>query len=504
MKVFPANPQLYEINTRVWLETLSRQVGHRITLGEVPEEEWVRLKDLGMDIVWLMGVWLASAQGIRIARGHPDLQEAFRQALPDFTSADVIGSPYSIADYRLDPSLGTDEDLAQARENLHKAGLALVLDFVPNHTARDHPWVRAHPERYVHSEEPSRFGSGASFETKCSDGTKRWVAHGRDPYFPPWTDTAQIFPLASETRRAVSEQLLRIARFCDGLRCDMAMLVQNHIFEQTWKAWLEAEGCALPGKEYWAEVLAPLKAKYPDFLLMAEVYWGMEPELLRMGFDYVYDKAGYDRLRAFDMMGYKQGLADEGDDRARRVRFLENHDEDRMAAAFPAQALRSTAVLHATSPGMRLFHHGQLEGFRIRLPVQLGREPDEATDPEVLSFYRSLLAVTKDPVFKQGDPSVLSLAPAFSRDEGFRPVVGLAYRHGEEVGLVAVNQSEQTASGYLRFPTGFWQGWTRVELHDRLADTEEIYARQPEELADQGLYVRLEPYAFHLLTAARR
>ena len=172
MKTLPENPQLYEINCRVWLETLSRQVGHRITVGQIPQEEWVRLKDLGMDIVWLMGVWLPSPQGVRIARSHPDLLEAYRQALPDFTPDDVIGSPYAIADYRLDPSLGTEADLTLVRENLRKAGLALVLDFVPNHTARDHPWVRAHPERYVHAEDPSGFGPGESFEAKCADGTK--------------------------------------------------------------------------------------------------------------------------------------------------------------------------------------------------------------------------------------------------------------------------------------------------------------------------------------------
>ncbi len=503
MKTLPENPRLYEINSRVWLETLSRQVGHRITLGQIPQEEWVRLKDLGMDIVWLMGVWRPSPQGVRSARGHPDLQEAYRQALPDFTPDDVIGSPYAIADYRLDPCLGTETDLTLVRENLRKAGLALVLDFVPNHTARDHPWVRAHPERYVHAEDPSGFGPGESFEARCADGTRRWIAHGRDPYFPPWTDTAQVFPLGAETRRAVSEQLLRIASFCDGLRCDMAMLVQNRIFEQTWKAWMESEGHQPPEKEYWSEVLGSLKAEYPDFLLMAEVYWGLEPELLRMGFDYVYGTAGYDRLRAFDMMGYKKGLAEEGNERCRRVRFLENHDEDRLAAAFPAKAFRSTAVLHATSPGLRLFYHGQLEGLRTRLPVQLAREPDEATDPDIPSFYQRLLAVTKDPVFKQGDACVLSVTPASSGDEGFRPVVGFAYRYGDEVGLVAVNQSEQIASGYLRFPKGFWQGWPSVEWRERLAEPEEIYLREPEELEGQGLYVQLEPYAFHLLTASR-
>ncbi len=503
MNTLPRHPNLYEINGRVWLETLSRQVGHRITLAQIPPEEWARLKDLGMDILWLMGVWLPSPQGVRIARSHPDLQEAYRQALPDFTPDDVIGSPYAIADYRPDPALGTEEDLLQAGESLREAGLALVLDFVPNHTARDHPWVRTHPERYVHATDSSGFGPGEAFETRCKDGTKRWIAHGRDPYFPPWTDTAQIFPLREETRAAAARQLLRIARFCDGLRCDMAMLVQNRVFEQTWRPWMEAEGHRVPEKEYWEEVLTALRKERPDFLLMGEVYWGLEPDLLQVGFDYVYDKPGYDRLRDFDMMGYKQGLYEEGEQRSRRVRFLENHDEDRLAAAFPAEALRSTAVLHALSPGLRLFHHGQLEGLKTRLPVQLGREPDEEPDPDVVSFYRGLLAVTKEPAFKEGDAFVLPVLPAFEGDEGFRPVVGFAYRHGKEVGLAAVNQSGRTASAYLRFPGGFWQGWSRVELRERLAEPKETYVRESQELEAKGLYVRLDPYGFHLLTVSR-
>jgi len=503
MKRLPENPQLYEINCRVWLAGLSRQAGRRITLGQVPQREWERLKNLGMDLVWLMGVWLPSQQGIEIARNHPDLQQAYRQALPDFTPEDVIGSPYAVADYRLNPSLGTESDLTRVREALHRAGLGLVLDFVPNHTARDHPWVRHQPQRYVHAESASGFPPAESFPVQCSDGRTRWIAHGRDPYFAAWTDTAQIFPLGDETRDAVYEELLRIGGLCDGLRCDMALLVLTRVFEQTWKAWIESQGCAMPAREYWSEVLEPLKTEYPDFLLMAEVYWGLEPDLLRLGFDYVYDKAGYDRLRALDTMGYKEGLMDEGDQLESRVRFLENHDEDRLAAAFPAGAMRGSAVIHATSPGLRLFHHGQLEGFRTRLPVQLGREPAERTDPDLVSFYERLLNVTKAPVFKQGKAHVLDVTPAFEGDGSFRSIVGFGYAEGDEAAVVAVNQGEQTVSGYLRFPEGFWRRWSRAALHDRLAEPEEVYVRDREDLEKRDLYVRLEPFTFHLLTASR-
>jgi hypothetical protein len=203
------------------------------------------------------------------------------------------------------------------------------------------------------------------------------------------------------------------------------------------------------------------------------------------------------------MMEYKQGLEEEGNQAFQRVRFLENHDEDRLAAAFPGKALRSTAVIHATSPGLRLFHHGQLEGRRIKMPVQLGREPEEGTDPDVVSFYERLLHVIKAPVFKEGNAHVLEVTPAFDGDKGFQPVVGFAYSHGKEVGVVAVNQGERVASGYLCFSEGFWSGWGHVNLRERVAEPETEHLREGKQLQLEGLYVQLEPYAFHVLTATR-
>jgi hypothetical protein len=194
---------------------------------------------------------------------------------------------------------------------------------------------------------------------------------------------------------------------------------------------------------------------------------------------------------------------EEGDQTLQRVRFVENHDEDRLAAAFPKKAFRSTAVIHATSPGLRLFYHGQLEGRRIKMPVQLGREPEEETDPDIVSFYEHLLRVAKAPVFKEGKAHVLEVTPAFDGDKGFEPLVGFAYSHGKEVGVVAVNQGERVASGYLRFPEGFWNEWSDVNLHERVSEPETEYSREGKQLQRQGLYVQLEPYGFHLLTATR-
>ncbi|MFH1351500.1 MAG: alpha-amylase family glycosyl hydrolase [Pseudomonadota bacterium] len=496
------HPQLYEINTRVWLNSLSQRHGKRLTLGQVDQGIWERLRDLGMDLVWLMGVWLPSREGIRIARNHPGLQQAYRDVLPDLVPEDVIGSPYAVAGYRLNPALGNEQDLIRLRECLHRAGLGLILDFVPNHTARDHPWVCAHYQRYVYGVSSSVIGPEGTFGVHCADGETRWIAHGRDPYFPPWTDTAQLCSLSPETRHALSDELLRIAQFCDGLRCDMAMLAMNRIFKQTWGGWMEATGQIMPETEYWPDILGPLRARHPHFILIAEAYWGLERELLDQGFDFAYDKQGYDRLRSLDMISFKNGLMKEGSQGLRMVRFLENHDEERLAAVFPGLALRSAAVIHATMPGLRLFHHGQLEGRRIRLPVQLGREPVESVDPDLAAFYRKLLSLTREPLFKGGVGYVLSVRPAWEGDEGHRPLVGFAYSHGQQTGVVVVNHSDHEASGFLQFPEGFWKGWEQVHFQDRLSEREEIYERERGQLEHQGLYVRLGPHAYHFLTAS--
>ncbi|MBI4775897.1 MAG: hypothetical protein HY788_17275 [Deltaproteobacteria bacterium] len=257
-----------------------------------------------------------------------------------------------------------------------------------------------------------------------------------------------------------------------------------------------------PEAEFWKEVLSPLKDRYPGFILIAEAYWGMESDLLDLGFDYAYDKAGYDHLRRSDMMAFKQDLSNEGVRCARMVRFLENHDEERMATAFPLEGRRSAAVIHATSPGMKLFHHGQLEGLRKKAPVQLGRQPDEPVDGPFRTFYQGLLKLTGESVFRQGEWRALPVSAAFEGDEGYRPIVAFAYSWKSARAVIAVNQGSVDASGYLLFPEGYWRDRSEIRLLDRLSEPEALYVRERGELETRGLYVKLGPYGFHFLAAS--
>src|SRR3954451_5821405 len=237
------HPFIYEINTWVWLDALSRREGTLVTLAGVPEREWDAVAELGFDAVWLMGVWDRSPAGIAIALENEGLVESFRRALPDFTTEDVVGSPYCIREYRVDEPLGGPEGLAAARAALAERGLALILDFVPNHVAPDHPWTATHPEYFVRGGEDDLARDPASF-VRVGDSV---LANGRDPYFPAWPDVVQLNAFSDGLREAVAETLLSIASQCDGVRCDMAMLMLNEIFEGTWRG----RAGPRPDADYW-------------------------------------------------------------------------------------------------------------------------------------------------------------------------------------------------------------------------------------------------------------
>src|SRR5262249_42233979 len=158
-----------------------------------------------------------------------------------------------------------------------------------NHTALDHPWVNQHPEFYMHGTEADRARESQNYVSATWAAGSPTLAYGRDPYFPGWPDTLQLDYGNPATQEAMVGELLKIADQCDGLRCDMAMLVLPEVFERTW-------GRAAPS--FWPNATQRVRERVPGFLFMAEVYWDLEWTVLQQGFDYAYDKRLYDRLRA--------------------------------------------------------------------------------------------------------------------------------------------------------------------------------------------------------------
>lgn len=504
-----AHPHLYEVNTWAWLEELSAaqgRPGRRLQLGDVPDKVWDDFKTRGFDLVWLMGLWQRSPEGRRIARTEPALLAAFDQALPGWQDEDVVGSPYAVKAYRPDPALGDWDQVEWVRDKLHERGLGLILDFVPNHTAVDHEWIQKHPQFYVAGTEVLAAQRPGQYFPVKAHGRTTYLAHGKDPNFSPWTDTAQLNYFNPATRTALLNQLRTIAQHCDGVRCDMAMLVLNNVFAATWAGHL-AEG-SRPAREFWAEAVAAL----PGFLWIAEVYWGREWELQQLGFQFTYDKRLYDRLRAGSAHEILTHLGADRDYQSKCVRFLENHDEERCTAVFGKDRLPAAAALLATLPGMRFYHQGQLEGRRRRLPVQLRRAAEEPPDRTLVRWYGRLLEITKDDLFHIGRWRLLEVSPAEGRSAGQARSDGRSEDHSDSQilayqwrtdsawAILVANWSDQPAHGRVligeELGTGFAETATLVFV-DRLHG--QAYERRRAEVVQEGLPVQLVPYGVQLL-----
>ena len=485
---WPARPVIYEINTWVWLNALSRQNTRPITLGTVPSGQWDAIASLEVDAVWLMGVWERSPEGIRIANENAGLQADFRSALPDYTPADTVGSGYCVRRYVVDERLGGPDGLATARQMLAQRGLRLMLDFVPNHVAPDHPWVFEHPEYFVQgTREDLERAPGEFFE---AGGTV--IANGRDPYFAPWPDVAQLNAFSPSLRQAVIATLDAIAEQCDGMRCDMAMLLINTIFERTWGGRVGAP----PSAEYWREVISAVRSQHPHVLFMAEAYWDLEWDLQQLGFDYCYDKRLYDRLARDNAESVRLHLCAGLDYQDKLVRFIENHDEPRAATTFSPEKERVAAVTMMTLPGAKLLYEGQFEGRRVRPPVFLARRPDEPLDPDLQAFYHTLLAAVKESGVCKGEWQLCDRT-GWPDNSSYLHLVAWCWRLAESQYLVVVNLSENQSQARIHLPWDNLAGRT-WQLKDVLNDT--VFERNGDEMRATGLYVDLPAWRFHYLS----
>jgi hypothetical protein len=489
--VWPHHPALYEISTWVWLSDLSQKYGKQVDLSSVPAAEWNAIATYRFDAVWLMGVWERSPAGIVIANQNPGLLADFRRALPDFRPDDNVGSPYCVRRYVVDQHLGGPEGLAVARRELSKRGMNLVLDFVPNHVAPDHPWVHEHPEYFIRGNSEDARTDPSSF----IDVGGTVFACGRDPYFPAWPDVLQLNVFEPGLRQAVIETISNIAQQCDGVRCDMAMLVTNPIFERTWggRAGLR------PATEYWVNVISTIKNRHPGFLFIAEAYWDLEWELQQQGFDFCYDKRLYDRLEHSYAEDIRLHLCADPGYQDKLLRFIENHDEPRAAATFSAAKLRAVALTIATLPGLKLFHEGQFEGRKVRPPVFLGRRPEEPVDENLQTFSRKLLDATNRPVFREGEWHLCGRT-GWPDNASYQNLVAWCWLKDEERYVIVVNFSDWPAQGQVQIPWADLEGGT-WQLTDALSGA--TYERDGNEMFSPGLCVELSPWAYHLLQFVR-
>jgi len=482
----PTYPSLYQINTRVRLTELSRSLGRPATLDDISDFELDRMVEMGFDWVWFLSVWQTGQAGQQVSRNHPEWRREFEDTLPDLREEDIAGSGFAITGYTVHCNLGGDAALARLRERLRERGLKLLLDFVPNHTGMDHPWVEDHPEYYVCGTELNLIQAPRNYiRIKCRQ-REMPMAHGRDPFFPGWPDTLQLNYGNPSTQEAMTGELLKIAEQCDGVRCDMAMLVLPDVFERTW---------GISSRPFWPQATEHVHRKVPGFIFMAEVYWDLEWTLQQQGFDYTYDKRLYDRLCHGHARPVREHLMAAPNYQNKMARFLENHDEPRAAAVFVPEVHEAADVITFLSPGLRFFHQGQFEGRTKRISPHLVRGPDEPINRKVDQFYERLLALLRHPLIRNGQWQLLECIPAWEGNGSSDAFIVFAWRNScGECLLVSVNYAPFQSQCYVRLPfpdldSGQWQ------LQDLLGDAR--YDRNGRDLQSRGLYLDMAPWQYH-------
>jgi len=482
----PRYPSLFQINTRVRLSELTATLGRPATLDDVTDAELDQLAHDGFDLVWFLGVWQTGEAARRVSATNPEWLAEYHRVLPDVRDADICGSCFAIRDYHVHADFGGDAALARLRERLRRRGLRLVLDFVPNHVAPDHRWVEERPDFFVEGTDAQLAAEPQNYRRLETPGGSRILAYGRDPYFAGWPDTLQLNYGNPALQDALIGELQRIARQCDGVRCDMAMLVLPAIFERTW---------GISAQPFWPRATAAVRKQAPGFLFLAEVYWDLEWTLQQQGFDTTYDKRLYDRLVHGEARAVRQHLLAGLDFQDHLARFLENHDEPRAAAAFAPDVHRAAAVITFLSPGLRFFHQGQREGKRVRIPTHLGRGPAETPDDSIAAFYDGLLDCLQDPAYRDGYWQLLEARRAWENNQTSDAFLVFSWTGpGELRRLVTVNYAGHQSQCFVKLPWDDLTGRT-WRLDDRLGDA--VYDRDGEDLTARGLYLDMPAWGYH-------
>lgn len=469
------------------------------TLDSIDEKWLAGVAAKGFNWLYLYGVWDSGNAGRAISRAHPSMWATSALHLPQGSIEDVCGSPFAIREYRVDPRLGDEGSLKRLRERAQKAGLYLMLDFVVNHTALDHPWVTHRPEWFVQAKSDSadvrRDGFVPLPTNRTCQSEWRIFAHGKDPYFPAWVDTLQLNLLHPDLIRAHTENLLLAASQCDGLRCDMAMLALGDVFRRTWGSLADpADGSPCADEDFWTTAIDQLRTKVPNCLLCGEIYWSMEGRMLDMGFDLAYDKAAYDLLchgNGRSLQGYEAAVSDRIHS---LVRFGENHDEPRMADAFGQARSLAALPLILGHDGPMLVHHGQLQGDRIRAGIHLSWKAPASPDKEITNRANLILDILRD----GGEKQVVGVGAAWPGNPSHECLIAKAWQSKGKALLLCVNFADHPSQARVILPASWIESAktaTHLDLQDHISGLN--ISPSLKEVEEKGLFVELPAWGTH-------
>jgi len=548
-------------NAGVWFEQLSRRYGRTISrLDQIPDEELDALRDWGFTSLWLIGIWTKcrASQLIKRLCGN-------REAGP---------SAYSLYDYEIAGELGGEKALQSLKERANRRGIRLASDMVPNHAGIFSRWVVEHPEWFIQLPEPPfpgyRFtGPNLSNDPRVAvfiedgywnrtdaavvfkrldrlTGEVRYIYHGNDGTNMPWNDTAQLDYLKKEVRDAVIGTILRVARNFPVIRFDAAMVLTKKHFQRLWYPPPGAGG-DIPSRagrgvsparferlfplEFWREVVDRVAEKEPETLLLAEAFWLLEGYFVRtLGMHRVYNSAFMNMLKLESNAEYRGMLKDflefEPQILKRFVNFMSNPDEATAAEGFgDGDKYFGVCSMMATLPGLPLFGHGQVEGFREKYGMEFLRARlRENINSGLVERHRREIFPLLRKRYLFSDVENFILYDFYGEDGKVNENVYVySNRYREERSLVVYHNFYAEASGWIRVSAAWSEkkgGAKRLRQVDlveglKLRDQERDFAlfreqrsgleyiRPVRDLRERGLFMSLRPYGVKVFSDFR-
>ena len=250
------------------------------------------------------------------------------------------------------------------------------------------------------------------------------------------------------------------------------------------QTWGDKAG-PIPEREFWETVISSVKEKFPHFLFIAEVYWDMEWELQQQGFDFCYDKRLYEQLAHGNANSIKEHLRADWDYQRKLVRFIENHDELRAMEKIGEEKSRAAAIIALTLPGARLIHEGQMEGYKLKLPVQLSRRQIEESNEELHKFYQKLLEIVPGKKFEKAKWDLCKVESIDLNNSSNSNIISYLWWNKDLYNLIVINYGPNSAKAHIRINQIDYSSndYTLTELL-----TQKKYTYKGDDLKKFGLY----------------
>jgi len=473
----------------VWLDQLSKKYSRSINrLDQIPDEELDQLANWGFTGLWLIGVWQRS--------------QASRKIKQIMGNNEALASAYSLEDYRIASELGGEEALLNLKSRAIQRGIRLAADMVPNHMGIDSRWVYEHPDWFIqlpYSPFPAYSFNGENLSRDSAygifiedhyynrtdaavvfkfvdykNGVVRYIYHGNDGTSTPWNDTAQLNYLLPEVRAAVKETICYVASLFPIIRFDAAMTLTKRHYQRLWFP-VPGTGGDIPSRsehgltkkqfdqmmpeEFWREVVDMIAQRAPDTLLLAEAFWLMENYFVRsLGMHRVYNSAFMNFLKKEENQKFRYSLKSvlefNPEILRRYVNFMNNPDEDTAINQFGKDdKYFGVCTLLVTLPGLPMFGHGQIEGFREKYGMEYARAYwDEKVDWDLVRRHeREIFPLLKKRYLFAGVNNFV-LYDFFS-PEGFvnENVIAFTNSAGSEKVLIIYNNCWERTAGWLRY-----------------------------------------------------